>query len=728
MYPARFIWKAEQTMKKLQKAASCALAAALGCAVFAGCDLVSTNTNKDYEQVIAQVNIAQSEDFAEGGKYAAYKDAITQTEITKLDMVAYFVSTGYSVMQLQGWTYYDTFNMISETLVNRAIYLQYAVVYLLENGDADGNDYTMEGLSAEVAAAPENKKSLAAYEYFLDEDEEAKALYETRVMFNSTIDTQEEGIIAAEEEEDSEETVRTLPTGVNTEDEDYFDPLYRVYTGSNEAAQCGSYETVEGSTPSTRKRAYNAFLGNLRSNNLVRAGENVLNADDPATEDCLSYFMLELENAYEDALLQKLSEKFEAEAMRNQTDARVQNRFEKETKDQKNVYGSDEEAFEAALDEMSDDSFVLCAPEAGYGFVVNILIPFSATQTAALEKAPGDTGDKKGNKFKQRAALLKEVTGTDQRGTWITGADDHSFEADTIADKFTGATADDKRTLLFFEDGITEGTRYERIPNYLGRYTYNGTYNEEKNAAKPNRVTIDDFITEMEGYLQSSAVTNALGAQDDTISVSGQYVASIDESDNVTTGSKEDYFSASKSYYKDDGTVDYSKFIYYAGSVDFSKGFDANDLFLKGSAENVVYSAINELSFAYNTDTAGLNTYLGYSVVTGKTSYVSEFEYAAQYVCRKGAGNYVVVATDYGWHVIYCTFSFMEGNLTPFSYDGAKKEDEGSFSNLYYEALRAEKVEMYTQNMQTQAVNAYSKFATVYEDRYADLSGLDTAN
>ena len=161
--------------------------------------------------------------------------------------------------------------------------------------------------------------------------------------------------------------------------------------------------------------------------------------------------------------------------------------------------------------------------------------------------------------------------------------------------------------------------------------------------------------------------------------------------------------------------------------MDFGEsGFNANEMFLAGSAENVVYSAINELSFAYNTDTAGLNTYLGYSVITGNTDYVDEFEYAAQYVCRLGAGSYVVVATDYGWHIIYCTFSFTEDNLTPFSYDDAQKDVEGTFSNLFYEALRTDIVDQYTNVQRTKAINAYTSCATVYEDRYADLSGLDS--
>ena len=235
----------------------------------------------------------------------------------------------------------------------------------------------------------------------------------------------------------------------------------------------------------------------------------------------------------------------------------------------------------------------------------------------------------------------------------------------------------------------------------------------------------------MEGYLTSAAaavtVGNAYTVEE------GQYVNGIDAEDTPVSGTSAGYFDRSVSdYYTAENTVDYSKFIYYAGHVSFEDGFNANNMFLEGSAENVAYSVINELSFAYNTDTAGLNSYLGYAISTGSTDYVPEFEYAAQYVCRKGAGNYVVVATDYGWHIIYCTFSFVAdgdgGVAAPYTFNWEDRAQEGTFSYLFYEALCADLVSDYASTMQTKAIDAYSDCAVVYEDRYADLSGLDTAS
>ena len=198
------------------------------------------------------------------------------------------------------------------------------------------------------------------------------------------------------------------------------------------------------------------------------------------------------------------------------------------------------------------------------------------------------------------------------------------------------------------------------------------------------------------------------------------------------------YYSPVDGYYNADGTVNYETFVYTSGKIDWSavagagesSAFDANRIFVKGSKETKALSVINELSFAYNTDTAGLNTYLGYAVTANKTSFVSEFEYAAQWAVKNGAGSYCVVPSDYGWHIIYCTFSFADTPAdkdSPFTFDYSDIETEGSFSYLYYEALKSNALTNYSTNRRSKIINAYLDSSTVYEERYADLSGLDSA-
>lgn len=710
-------------MKKTTKVAAVALAAALSSTLLAGCD-ITTDVSKDYAQVIAEVNITDSANF-ESSSYAEYGDVIGTTEITKRDMVAYFISTGYSMMQSYGWTYYDTFNMISETLVNRQIYIQYAMLYLLD--DESESDITVAGYEAAVEGQTGIDRRLAALAYFLDEEEEAQALYSTRQLINSTLDSQEETYLDHDHShDDSTSTARTTPTGIDTETEDYYNEAYRIYTGSNALADCPGYEAPEGSTPTTRRKAYSSFLASLRANSLIESGEDLSDVES------LTYFKTELASAYETAIINKLTDKFEDTIRATVNEQYAQEIYDTTYSRQETTFANDTDSFETALEGVSDTSFVLTAPEANYGYVINILIPFSTSQSLELENAPADLGDTKGNNFLQRAALLKNVRGTDQRGTWFD--EDYAFDGAETENAYTGGNA--ARSYLFFEDSLGGNEQYERVPNYLGYYTYNGTVrrnDDESYTVRPNRITIDEFIAEMEGYLTQAA--NEVSVEGDGYTVSeGVYVNGIAADDTINAvADNSTYYNRSVSdYYTESGAVDYSKFVYYAGQVNFTNGFDANQFFLAGSAENVAYSVMNELSFAYNTDTAGLNDYFGYVISTGATDYVPEFEYAAQYVCRQGAGSYVVVPSDYGWHVIYCTFSFVadeEGNvIAPYTFNWDDRATEGTFSYLFYEALCADLVSEYASIRQSNAIEDFKDCAVVYEDRYADLSGLDTAN
>lgn len=679
-----------------KKTAAVGIAAVLALGALAGCDLVSVDLQKDYQQVIAEVDITKGEDFASGGKYAAYADAIESSSIVKRDLVASFMNVGYLYVESYGYSYEEAYDLIKNSLVNRAIYLQYAQVYFFESGD-----YTVEGYEAAVNAAEEGDKDIAGLAYFLDEEEIAKAEYDVKVSLNTAIDSLETSIINFEDEHDHDEA-RTTPTGVDTVNEDFVDPAYKVYTGSNSASDCGSYETVERSTPSTRTRAYKRLLANLNSYGLIQKGENTSDVT------ALSYYQIQRRNTYEDAVIDKLGEAFEAEAEKGITEEWVKAKYDETLASQQRTFSSDTTSFESALDSVSDTSFVLYAPDENYGFVLNILLPFSSTQSAALSAAPADRGDKNGNKFMTRASLLDSVRATDQRKTWFTGHEDYSFVAEEGDNAYTGGI--EERQYLFFENNMKksegETAQYEPLKNYYGKYTYNGTVDKTEGedgktefTITPNKLTIDGFLSEMEGYLSANGYT-----LEKTISASESY-----------------YDKSLSDYYNEDGTVDYSSFVYYEAKVNELSDFNANNVFVAGLDENNVMSMMNELSFAYNTDTAGLNSYLGYAVSPNSTDYMKEFEYAAQKAVRGGAGTIVVVPTDYGWHIIYCTFSY--AGSTPYTFDWNEIEEEGTFSNLYYEALKASNLTTYSSSRQSEIINSFNNDScvTVYEKRYSDL-------
>ncbi len=714
-------------MSRKKKAAAVAVAAVMTCSMLAGCDALTTsNVSKDYAQVVATVDLTRSEDFADGGEYAPYKDFISQVGIVKRDMVASYVASGYSIQQQYNWTYADVFNAIVESLVNRQIFVQYAKVYLAKNyKDENGNDYSLERYTQEVVnknfPSPEAKEA-AGLAFFLSPKEKDKADYDLKRSINSAIDSIEEGYIDLEEDEHdhtADSDVRTLPTGAETENEDYYTNDYQIYTGRERLNDLGEYEPVEGSTPTTRKKAYTRFLANLSANDLITAGENT------SEFTSLTYYAMEQKSNYETALINKMSDKLEEEAKQKLDDDWAGKEFDALLQSQKDSYTNDASAFETAFDGMSDTSFILAAPQSvdpetggkkydSYGYVINILLPFSELQTQMLGEFSSDYGDEKGNSFAARTMLLGMIRATDQRGTWFTGHEDYSFEAGEDAYKGDGSIVRDR---LFFENSFakeTENAKYETLKNYYGKYTYNGTVTETDGEYKltPKKIGIADFLSEMEGYVKFAQYGDGqkLGFE-----MTPKFADYYDEEERV-------------SYYDENGDVDYSKFVYATGKITGDDAFDPNKIFVAGSWENTAMSVINELSFAYNTDTAGLNTYLGYSISPDKTSYMAEFEYAAQEVCKEGAGSFAVVPTDYGWHIIYCTFSFADVVGTDggaFKFVPEDIETEGSFSNLYFETLKSTTVSTYATNRQTEAINTYvDACSTIYTAKFQDLLDL----
>jgi hypothetical protein len=95
--------------------------------------------------------------------------------------------------------------------------------------------------------------------------------------------------------------------------EDYY-PLkadntldYGVYTGRNTIPN--NYETVDGSTPTTRKKAYNMFIANLDGYGLIKDGEDTAHVTE------LDYYYVELSTTLAQSLVNKYYESLKDEAI-----------------------------------------------------------------------------------------------------------------------------------------------------------------------------------------------------------------------------------------------------------------------------------------------------------------------------------------------------------------------------------------------------------------------------
>ena len=162
--------------------------------------------------------------------------------------------------------------------------------------------------------------------------------------------------------------------------------------------------------------------------------------------------------------------------------------------------------------------------------------------------------------------------------------------------------------------------------------------------------------------------------------------------------------------------------------------------------ENYV-EKINELLFAFSTDPGSLNTYKGYLVkptpdVGGNETYVKEFAEAGRKLATMGAGSYIVVETDYGYHVMFLSevIGANAGYPTLEEYLTANGENIGDFDNIKANYEDYENSNSYLYALLSSYANAdkaltdkqeeifneymYNETKVVkYEKRYKDLMG-----
>ncbi len=697
--------------KTLKKTAATFLGLALAVGAVGCGNFIVTDSEKDLAQTVASVNIS-----AELKKDTNYQDVADNvgavlgsisTDISKRDLLASFLSTGYQYVESYGYSYKDTFNMLMDGLVGREILIQYAVAYYLKSGltKEDCKKYVDTELAAAKARSAREEELLTAHpdvltlKFFLTENGTVNedydlVLYKLKKSLNSSLDSLEEDYIQADSHEHNHEESRTLPTGVDTEKTDYYTQNYGVYTGRNTPDSCGEYERLDGSTTSTRKKAYNAFLANLQSYNMISSSGK---AEDTSNVELLDYYYVELSSQLGQALVNKYFEALEEEiSVKLEQDSYIQEKYDEIYEEQRRTYELSVSDYTTAMDGLSDTSFLLYGLK-NYGYVYNILLPFSSLQSIEYSRAQNDAQNSQDDLYNIRKGILTKVEGKDQRGSWICAEEEDNY-----------SSIKDGR-YYFFQDQLQENSQYEKLKQYAGTYAYNGTVVEEDGEliSKPaSGVTIDKFIEIFEKHINdtvgSEVAAGALQAAYDTNNTNTVYT-------DATTRK-----------------VDYSKFTYYVGKTNITA--TAKDYFNADSDIYKAVSAVNELMFAYSTDTGCLNKYFGYSVSPYGTDFVKEFEYAAQYVVSQGAGSYAVCATDYGWHIVFASFVYSADGDVYGGYKAEDKDKEGTFSNIFYQSLKESAATNYSTEKQNEVLNRYNNenSVTLYTERYKDLLELDS--
>lgn len=722
-----------------KKIVAIALSTAMLGGCLTGCSLTYNDTERDMAQTVAEIDITKSEDFKAGGAYEKYAAAevVKPLTVTKRELVSYFINSGSSYIS-NGMSYEETFNILLNSMVNYKILIQYSMVYLFENCD----EYTVEAYKDYVGNAEGYEYSLKSLGYFLQDKpydtytRAEKAEYSLKSSINSAIDSAENRYVASLDDSSSSSSgdARTTPDGIDTEKDEFFDGNYAIYTGFNSLTACGTYEKVSGGTKSTRQKAYNSFLKTLSRNSLLSDSEIEQATKGDGDLSSLNYYKTELISQYQSALSEKLSDVLEEKAEGEVTNEYLGEKFTALFDTQRASYDKSVSGFESALDSMSDSSFVLYCPtdelkdetdNTQYGFVYNILLPFSSVQSYTLTQYKNDTGLSDSQRYEKRAQLLEQIEAKDQRESWFNGATDYSYVAE---DAWTGGVT--KSNYLFFEDSLTDNDRYEKIGKYYGHYPYNGTveydYDNNEYDLTPNKLNITDFLTEMESYMNWALERE--GYSNRAAALTNNTYKLLDSSVTVGANGQATTY-ATNSYLNADGDVDYSKFVYYVGQVGGLAGnVNAKTMFVEDNPAYTAMSAFNELQFAYSTDTGCLNKYMGYSVSRYTTSYVGEFEFAAKLAISLGEGTYTVCPSDYGWHIIYCTYAFDQSEVYGAAGDmnWNDKEKKGTFEYNFYESIKSSLTSGYQNVIQSAAVNAYNTddCVKIYKNRYSDYTSL----
>lgn len=730
-----------------------AVAAAITMSVaFSGCGLLTSVNEEDMKQTIATVNIGRSDKLGED--LQKYSSAIQDEVIVKRDLMNAFINT-YSGNTSSGLNYETIFNSLVTQLTNSAIEVQYATLYVLQTKAKEkGSTETLEAYKA--------KTTLKDKLIYLLGGEDSKgvlqAQYNLYVSLNGALDSFEKTELKEDEDYVGTDT-RSTPAGIDKTVDDYL-PLrddgkldYGVYTGYDgyliDAA--GKYEGLDNTNRNTRRQAYSQFLKRLENNYLISKSET--NKTDVLQ---LSYVQSQYEAQLQQCVVNEFYDIYneEQETKIGMLDANGEYSFVKakyqDLLDGQEQTNKNASAFETEMGNMSDTQFILYAPATTsdteardgtdgttygtFGYVYNVLLPFSVTQSNKLSKLQGyrdkDVIDESGY-FAARNEILREIKTTDQRAAWFNGATDYSFDAAKYNEENENKieyydAGDASRSYLFFENNLTKTTEYKPLEKYAGKYTYNGTVTKNKDGSYtlvPRQLDIDDMLTEFKNY-----VNFVLGATDSVETFAGDTMESAMNGGNGSYYATTEFRVENADGTYDDNKIDYSKLVYATGRVKFND-CTAENMFVASSDRYKAMSAVNELQYAYTTDTGVLSQYIGYTVSAYETNYIKEFEYAAQQATRMGAGAFKVCAGDYGWHLIYVTDTFdfnggeVYGNV---EFTEALIKEEGTFQNKFYNWIKDSTLNNETTQKRTEILQYFANDTTVtkYVNAYKDLLEL----
>lgn len=469
---------------------------------FIGCGLITVNTDRDMAQIIAKVQIS---------------DAVDADKIEKRELVSAYLSYGYMYVSYYGYTESAAYQLIFDNLIQNRIIIQTARLSLANDYTNKPDDKNNEFMNyfydnalakesgSQISAKENNLESLEKY---LTPYEKAQAYYNVRVSVNSLIDS----YVEAEEEDEKEDetfTARAVPTVEESEAEheyelkeetptEYDYEKAAVVLGSLESAKAhtnlydlnkavyDAYE-IDLSTPE-RLKAFKKAIADLKKAGVINSEENVANIKDNQSAELIfgndqvkgyTYFKDNILAQYESLIVAKYENSLISVYEDKLNNQMVYDQYVEEYNAQAINYKNNVSAYETALSEVTEDTFVLCNPYEGYGYVLNLLIGFSDEQTAALTAKKAEAGVTQTDINNYRAELLTKLVAKDQRTTW----------AQSSYGNYDG------KNFTFDSDYIVSESSKALLGNYLGTIIgANSSVEEDDNKVEQTKWTFENII------------------------------------------------------------------------------------------------------------------------------------------------------------------------------------------------------------------------------------------
>ncbi len=705
-------------MKKfLTKIVTLILICTMFLATLSGCSLITTDVDKDMSLVVATVSI----------------DDNIKEDVYKREMVSDYNSYGYYYVNYYGYTVKDAYNLVLENIIKDKIIVQQAVKALLGptglvgNTETDGGYFYQatkvaqaERTSVENLLAGNNYKgdplvnftdaksifdnksydnlltiyeiTAAKYEVlntarslietFIEKDEDELPPYENGAFTaRATLaEKEDEGgneyeikydakksVITEEYRKSAEKVAKRYDLNIDIADYDNkYDLSLNLFTKYIEKFE-------EYMQQKEVKTALFKVIKQLKKTGLVKESEssNVKNVDELLK---LTYFSDSLIDKYQSAIVTKYKLALENQQEEIFDTDTLYNEYVNLFKSQSAETDSSVTTYEEKLAALDKNSFLVYNPEAGYGYVANLLIGFNSKQIELLGKKEEEKNVTASEVEAYRQELLKGLTVKDLRESWV----------------YNGyGTYDETTNTYAFDD------KYCRTDALK---TYNGTLY----GAKPYTFKNDDGDEET-GYTFDEIIATKTSFKDfyNNVMVS-------------TMGFNANYVDSQGLL-----TIDYNS-LSTIGSV------NADPIGSKKISDDNK-EKFTDLIYAYSTDGGSLSENFGYvySPITSSTKYVKEFADASQKVVEMGAGYYTIVATEFGYHIVLCTYSLGVTGENPIDKATFINDlsDENSFASLFKQNKLKLIVSAEVETLSSSFITTNLKKVKYFEERYSNLLG-----